>query len=168
VAAAVFGQAESASAQTTAPATTTKGDGIDAEVAGIVGLGFLGTDIGILLPPMFNLYDQKWAWAIFPIIGAGAGVGTGIGVADNLNKSVNISFLAVGMAGFIPALVGSLAWKANKEAVSYEQQALLKVGPVHFNAPAFSASPTFSAAEQFKWGAQQRSTYRLSLFNGTF
>jgi hypothetical protein len=164
VAAAVFGQAQGASAQT----STASGDRVDPDIAGIVGLGFLGTDVGILLPPLCNLHDQKWAWAVFPILGAGAGVGTGIAVADGLDKAINLSFLAVGMGAFIPVLVGSLAWKANKEERSFEQQAMLKMGPVSLNAPSLAVTPTFSTAEQFKWGAQQRSTYRLSLFTGTF
>ena len=167
VAAAVFGQAQGASAQSTSTSTA-KGDNIDAEIAGIVGLGFLGADIGVVLPPLCNLHDQKWAWAVFPILGAGAGVGTGIAVTDKLDKAINISFLAVGLGAFIPALVGSLAWKANKEERSFEQQAMLKMGPVALNAPSFAVTPTFSPAEQFKWGAQQRTSYRLSLFTGTF
>jgi hypothetical protein len=163
VAAAVFGQAQGASAQSTA-----SGEHADGEVAGIVGLGFLGADIGVVLPPLCNLHDQKWAWAVFPILGAGAGVGTGIAVTDKLDKAINISFLAVGLGAFIPALVGSLAWKANKEERSFEQQAMLKMGPVALNAPSFAVTPTFSPTEQFKWGAQQRTSYRLSLFTGTF
>ena len=167
VAAAVFVQAQSVTSQTTGT-DTTQGEREDASTAGIVGLGFLGADIGVLLPPLFNLHDQTWAWVVFPLALAGGGVGAGIAVTDSLDKAVNVSFLAVGMAGLIPAIVGSLTWKANKEKASFQQQAMLKVGPVSFNAPTFGASPTFSAAEQQKWGAQQRSTYRLSLFNGTF
>jgi hypothetical protein len=166
VAAAVFGHAHGASAQ--AGANTAEGDREDASIAGIVGMGFLGLDIGVLLPPMFNLHDQKWAYAVFPIALTGAGVALGVVFSEDLDKAVNTSFLAAGMGLFIPALVGSLAWKSSKEEASYEQQALLKMGPVSLHSPSISAAPTYSAAERVRWGAPQVSSYRLSVFSGTF
>jgi hypothetical protein len=164
LAAAVLTQAQSASAQ-----VSQNGKDVDGQVAGIVGLGMIGADIGLILVPAVGLHDQKWAWAIFPIVLAGAGVGAGVAVADSVGPAADIAFLVSGMGLFVPALVGSLAWKSHKQDQELSaQRALIQMGRINLNAPSIAAAPVYSAQERQRYNVPQATSMRLTLLSGTF
>ena len=149
VAATFLAQAESASAQTAPTPITHDGKKVDGEIAGIVGLGFLGLDLGLLIPPMVGLHDHGWAYGVFPAVLAGAGVGAGIAVTDSLDPGVNIAFLGVGLGLFVPALVGTLAWRSNKmdRELQVRNSAVLRLGAVNLHPPSV-ANPLLLAGEK--------------------
>jgi hypothetical protein len=164
LAAAVLTQAQSASAQ-----ANSNGKAVDGQIAGIVGLGMIGADIGLVLVPAVGLHDQAWAWGVFPVVLAGAGVGAGIGVADSIGPAGDIAFLVSGMALFVPALVGSLAWKSHKQDQELSaQRAMLRVGRINLNAPSIAAAPVYSAQERQRYNVPQATSMRLTLLSGTF
>lgn len=172
VVAAALAQAPSALAQdegTDGPALAAQGKEVDAEVAGIVGLGFLGADLGVILPPMFGLYDHTWAYFVFPAVLAGAGVTAGVFVADDLPRAANISFIGVGMGLFVPAVVGSLAWKSSKEKAALQaERGLIQFGKVKLHPPSVASVPTYTAEERQRFGLPARTSTRVTLLSGTF
>jgi hypothetical protein len=146
-----------------------KGDEIDGEVAGIVGLGMLGVDIGLILPPAIGLYDQTWAYFVFPAVLGGGAAGAGFVLTDKVDRGVNVAFMAAGLGLFIPALVGTLAWKSNKEEQAVQaQRGVLRFGRVNLNGPSVGTAPVYTAEERARFGVAQRTSTRVTLLSGTF
>jgi hypothetical protein len=163
------------SAQTTPTPTpvatiTNSGEEVNGEIAGIVGLGMIGVDIGLILPPMIGLYDQGWAYGVFPLLLGGAGAGAGVVLTDKVDRGVNIAFLATGLGCFIPALVGTLAWKSNKEkeALAATERGMLRFGRLNLNGPTIGTAPVYTAEERSRYGVAQRTSTRVTLLSGTF
>jgi hypothetical protein len=156
----------SASAQ-----SSSKTDPIDTQAAGVVGLGLLGAEVGLLIPPLAKLHNHWWAWALFPTIGAGAGVGVGIATLDGVDNGVNIALVATGMGLIIPAVVGALAlrsWRSNQPYETIEQTGAVRLGRVQFDAPSVSTRQIYTTAEQNRLGLRQRTALSLSLLSGRF
>jgi hypothetical protein len=163
-----------ASAQTTPTPTaptiiSTHGSRVDGEIAGIVGLGMIGVDIGLILPPMIGLHDQGWAYGVFPVVLGGGFAAAGVALTSHVDRGVNIAFLATGLGLFIPALVGTLAWKSNKEKEAMEaQRGLMRFGRLQLNSPGVGAAPVYTPEERSRYGVAQRMSTRFTLLSGTF
>jgi hypothetical protein len=165
----------SASAQDPTPVTTT-GDQANGNIAGTIGLGLLGAEVGLLLPPLFKLHHEWWAWAVFPTVGAAGGVVAGLLAFDAGSPSVAVTapLLGAGLALAIPAIVGSLALKDKRENGELEQRAeaggLLRLSRTggRMAVPSVGSAPVYSAAEQQRFGLNQRTAVRISLLSARF
>lgn len=159
---------------THASAARADGDDVKGNIAGTVGLGLLGAEVGLLLPPAFKLQDRWWAWVLFPTLGAAAGAVPGALLFDegDPKPAVTVSLLGAGMALAIPAIVGAVAFKNKRDNAepTYEGGAVLRLGKVgsRWGVPAVGAAPLYSAAEQNKFGLSQRTFLKLPLVSGRF
>lgn len=160
-----------------APARAARADGdeVKGNVAGAVGLGLLGAEVGLFLPPAFKLQDRWWAWVLFPTLGAAGGALAGGFAFDegDPGPAVTVSLLGAGMALVLPAVVGALAFKnkrQNAEPKELEGGAVLRLGKVdrHWGVPAVTSVPVYASSEQTRWGLRQRSMLRVSLVSGRF
>jgi len=157
-----------------APSARADGDVVKGNIAGTVGLGLLGAEVGLLLPPAFKLQDRWWAWVLFPTLGAVAGAVPGALLFDegSPKPAVTVSLLGAGMALAIPAIVGAVALKNKRDNAEpeYEGGAVLRFGKVNsrWGVPAVGAAPVYSAAEQSKFGLRQRTFLSLPLVSGRF
>lgn len=178
---AVTFQAAEASAQATTPngsntPITSDGNDIRGNVAGTIGLGLLGAELGLILTPAFGLQDHVWAWIVFPTVGAAGGALAGAFAFDpgNPGPEVTVTLLGVGAALLIPAIVGALALKDRRSNRSLEKRMesggairLSKEG-TRFRLPDVSSVPVYSAAERQRFGVNQRSQVQISLVSGRF
>lgn len=179
---AVTFQTAEASAQTQTPNTTgnapitTDGKDINGNVAGTIGLGLLGAELGLILTPTFGLQDHWWAWALFPTLGAAGGALAGGFAFDpgSPGPAVTVTLLGVGAALVIPAVVGALALRDRKNNKSMENRLegggairLSRQG-TRFSIPDVSSRQVYSAAEQQRFGVNQRSAIQVSLVSGRF
>ncbi|MCS6858079.1 MAG: hypothetical protein NZM37_10250 [Sandaracinaceae bacterium] len=80
---------------------------------GAIGLAFIGAEIGLILPALAKAKDV-WPYIVFPILGAGAGAVGGYFMDDALGTQAegSVAILAVGMALFVPTVLGTLALTA--------------------------------------------------------
>lgn len=85
------------------------GQQIDASPKGLIGLGLVGAELGLVIPAAAGL-DDTWALILFPVIGAAGGAVAGHFLIDNKdNARAAVAMLTVGMALIVPALVLTLA-----------------------------------------------------------
>lgn len=178
---AVTFQSAEASAQTQTPDSsntpiTSDGKGINGNVAGTIGLGLLGAELGLILTPVFGLHDHWWAWALFPTLGAAGGAVAGALVFDpgSPGPEVTVTLLGVGAALVIPAVVGALALRDRKSNRAMENRLegggavrLSKQG-ARFRMPDVGSRPVYSVAEQQRFGVAQRTAFQVSLVSGSF
>jgi hypothetical protein len=157
-------------AQSVGDGAQTKGN-----IAGTVGLGLLGAELGLLIPPMVKLQDKWWAWALFPTLGAAGGAVAGAFAFEPRSPSpaVTVSILGAGLALAVPAVVGAVAWKSardNAPAPDSMPGGVLRVerGRRTLAMPAFGVRPVYSGAELQQHGVSQRSAYEVSLVSGRF
>jgi len=162
-------------AQPRTAAAQSAGDQTKGDIAGTIGLGLLGAEIGLLVPPMVKLHDKWWAWALFPTIGAAGGAVAGVFAFDpgSPSPAVTVSILGAGLALAVPAIVGAVAWKSARENTPTEQAApggVLRVERGHrtLAMPSFGVRPAYTAGEMFRSGMPQRSVYEVSLVSGRF
>jgi hypothetical protein len=152
-----------------ATAANAKGDKVDGEIAGVVGLGMIGVDIGLILVPAFGLHDQGWAYGVFPLVLGGGAAAAGYFVTDKVDRGVNIAFIAAGLGLFIPALVGALGWKNRKEEAALEaNRGMFRLGKLNLNGPSIGAAPVYTPEERARYGLAQRSSTRVTLLSGSF
>jgi hypothetical protein len=159
--------ADSASAQ------VREGDRIDGHVAGTVGLGLLGAEVGLLLTPAFNLQDHWWAWVLFPAIGAAGGAVAGVFALEDVEPAVTVSILGAGMLLAVPAVVSASAIASARRGAEIDEASnpgLLRFGKrgTRVGVPTVSTAPVFSATEQARFGLPQRTSTRVSLISGRF
>lgn len=169
--------ASSARAQSEAEVLATAGPGerVGGHIAGAVGLGLLGAEVGLILVPTVGLHDQTWAWVVFPIIGAAGGAVAGVFALNDdgtrTSQAINLSLISAGMGLAVPTVVGSIALKRRRERLQFEsarERGLFQFGRVKIDAPTASAEPVYSAREQARFGVSQRNAFRLSLLSGRF
>jgi hypothetical protein len=157
-----------------AQAQAVEGDRVKGDIAGTVGLGLLGAEVGLLLTPAFNLQDHWWAWALFPTVGAAGGVVAGIFAFEprSPEPAVTISILGAGLLLAVPAVVTasalSSARRANVDRAGNEGLIRISKRGARLGVPAISSAPVFTAAEQARFGLPQRSSTRLALLSGSF
>ncbi len=99
-----------ASAQCTGSACTpVRPDG-----KGIIGLGLIGGEIGLIIPAIIQNAahtNEWWPYLVFPLIGIGAGIGGGYALeqATPNQPEIDVGIMIAGMVLIIPAIVGTLA-----------------------------------------------------------
>lgn len=106
-----------ASAQCTGSACTpVRPDG-----KGMIGLGLIGGEIGLIVPAIIQNAahtNEWWPYLVFPLIGIGAGIGGGYGLevatggwgSGNANQpEIDIGIMVAGLVLVVPAIVGTLA-----------------------------------------------------------
>jgi hypothetical protein len=151
------------------------GDRIAGDVAGTVGLGLLGAEVGLFLPPAFNLQDHWWAWVLFPVIGAAGGTVVGVFAFEprSPEPAVTLSILGASMLLAVPAVVGASALSSARQGRNIDRaqnEGLLRVGArgTSVGVPSISTASVYSASEQARFGLPQRSSTRVSLVSGRF
>jgi hypothetical protein len=170
VMAVVFMQTETASAQ-----AQQTGDSVKGDIAGTVGLGLLGAEVGLLLTPAFNLQEHWWAWALFPTVGAAGGVVAGIFAFEprNPEPAVTVSILAAGMLLAVPAVVGASAITSARRGRNIDRAeagGLIRISRAgtSVGAPSVATSAVFTPQEQARYGLPSRTSTRVSLVSGRF
>jgi len=97
-----------ATAPSTAAAQPTEPQRIDASPKGLLGLGFVGAELGLTIPALAGL-DDTWALIVFPVVGAAGGAVAGHFAIDNRgNEKAAVATLTLGLALVVPALVLTL------------------------------------------------------------
>jgi hypothetical protein len=82
---------------------------------GIIGLGLIGAELGLIIPAIAGIRDEWWPYLVFPLIGA---VGGGIGgyfveqATQPFDAEVDVALMAIGMVLIVPTIVGTLALTA--------------------------------------------------------
>ncbi len=156
--------------------TTTPGERVDGDIKGTVGLGLIGLEVGLLLPPLFKLQDETWAWIVFPVIGAAGGAAGGYFAFDqsNTKAEITVPVLAGGMALLIPALVGTLALSSYRDAredeAEFPTSGAIQLGKngTRLGLPGVSVASVYTPSEQLRYGVNQRAQMNVSLFSGRF
>lgn len=79
---------------------------------GLIGLGLIGAELGLVIPAAAGL-DDTWALVTFPLIGAAGGAIAGHFLIDNNEKpKIGVAMLVTGLALVVPALVLTLSLTA--------------------------------------------------------
>lgn len=95
-------------APSTAAAQPAEPQRIDASPKGLLGLGFIGAELGLTIPALAGL-DDAWALIVFPVVGAAGGAVAGHFAIDNRgNEKAAVATLTLGLALVVPALVLTL------------------------------------------------------------
>lgn len=149
------------------------GDEVKGNIAGTVGLGLLGAELGLILTPACKLQDHWWAWVLFPTVFAAGGAVAGALAFDpgSPDPAVTVSLLAAGMVLAVPAVVGAIAWKDKRQAqdAAMESGGVLRFGSNHrWGVPAIGTRPVYSANERLRYGVQQRTMVQVPLVSGRF
>ncbi len=81
---------------------------------GMIGLGLLGGEIGLIVPAIIQnaaRTNEWWPYLVFPLIGIGAGIGGGyaLELATPTQPEVDVGILIGAMVLIVPAIVGTLA-----------------------------------------------------------
>jgi hypothetical protein len=175
IAAFVSLQASSVWAQDAAPISN-EGARVKGDIAGTVGLGILGAEVGLFLPPAFNLQDQWWAWVLFPALGAAGGAVAGVFAFEprSPEPAVTVSILGASMLLAVPALVSASAlatYRRDRDIQSAsEGGGLIRFGKrgASLGAPNITTTAVFTPAEQARFGLPQRNSTRMTLISGRF
>lgn len=156
-------------------AQTTEGDRVKGDIAGTVGLGILGAEVGLFLPPAFNLQDRWWAWVLFPAITAAGGAVAGVFAFEprSPEPAVTVSILGASMLLAVPALVSASAlatYRRDRDIQSAEGGGLIRFSKrgTSIGAPDITTTAVFSPTEQARYGLPQRNSTRVTLFSGRF
>jgi hypothetical protein len=155
---------------------TARADGADIKgnIAGTVGLGMLGAEVGLVLVPACKLQDQIWAWVVFPTVLAAGGAVAGALTFDagSPSPAVTLSLLGAGFVLAVPAIVGAVALKDkrnNAAAEALEGGGVLRFGSrSRFGVPSVGATPVYSQAERTRFGLNQRNMLSMTLVSGRF
>jgi hypothetical protein len=152
-----------------------QGDTIKGDIAGAVGLGLLGAEVGLLLTPTFNLQDHWWAWVLLPAVGAAGGAVAGVFAFEprSPEPAVTISILGAGMLLAVPAAVGASAIATARRSRGDDRAdagGLLRISKAgaRVGAPSVTTASVFSASDQARFGFPQRTSTRVSLVSGRF
>jgi hypothetical protein len=152
-----------------------QGDRLKGNVAGTVGLGVLGAEVGLFLPPAFNLQDHWWAWVLFPAITAAGGAVAGAFAFEprNPEPAVTISILGASFLLAVPAVVSASAlatYRRDRDIERAESGGLLRFGKrgPELGAPNIITTSVFTQQEQARYGLPQKTSTRLTLVSGRF
>ncbi len=85
---------------------------VDASPKGLIGLGLIGAELGLVIPAAAGL-DDTWALITFPAVGALGGALAGHFLIDNNNREkAAVAVLVGGLALVVPSVVLTLALTA--------------------------------------------------------
>jgi hypothetical protein len=81
---------------------------------GILGLGLVGAELGLIIPALAGVRDEWWPYLVFPLLGAAGGAVGGWAVEQNTpnDAEVDVALMVVGLALVVPTIVGTLALTA--------------------------------------------------------
>lgn len=151
------------------------GDDVKGNIAGTIGLGMLGAELGLVLTPTVGLHDKWWAWVLFPTVGAAAGAVAGALTFEprDPGPGVTVSLLGAGFALAVPAVVAAAAIKnkrKNREPKESVEGGVLRFGKVgsRWGVPAVGTAPAYSPAELLRFGLVQRNVVKVALVSGRF
>ena len=89
-----------------------EGEQIRSSPKGLIGLGLIGAELGLVIPAAAGL-DDTWALVTFPILGATGGALAGhFLIDDNDQEELGVAMLVSGLALVVPALVLTLTLTA--------------------------------------------------------
>lgn len=81
---------------------------VDTPPKGTIGLALVGAELGLAIPAAFRV-KNPWILSATGLVGAGGGAVAGYFLLDKRDtgatRALSISFLALGLAGFIPTTV---------------------------------------------------------------
>ncbi|MFT5358071.1 MAG: hypothetical protein ACI9KE_005308 [Polyangiales bacterium] len=88
------------------------GEQVTSSPKGLIGLGLIGAELGLVIPAAAGL-DDTWALVTFPLVGAVGGAIAGHFLIDNNDKpKIGVAMLVTGLALVVPALVLTLSLNA--------------------------------------------------------
>jgi hypothetical protein len=177
---------ESALARDDEDAADLEPEPLDADFKGMIGLGLIGAELGLVVPALAGARDT-WAFIVFPLIGAGGGAAAGYFLLekDDGKPELAVAALATGMALFIPALVVTLAATAYEPetevaangAPSRRVQLAAAAGPgllrwsergLLLAPPVIASGHSVSAKEALRTGASRAREVRVPVLSGVF
>lgn len=99
-----------ASAQCTGSACTN----VHPDGKGMIGLGVIGGEIGLIIPAIIQNAahtNEWWPYLVFPLIGIGVGIGSGYALeqATQRTPEVDVGIMIASFVLIIPTIVGTLA-----------------------------------------------------------
>jgi hypothetical protein len=150
------------------------GKDIKGNIAGTVGLGLIGAELGLVLVPACKLQNQIWAWVVFPTVLAAGGAVAGALAFDpgSPQPAVTLSLLGAGFLLAVPAIVGAVALRDkrnNAPPAALEQGGVLRFGSrQRFGVPSVGAAPVYTQAERTRYGLPQRTMAHVALVSGRF
>lgn len=94
---------------------------IDASPKGLIGLGFIGAELGLTIPALAGL-DETWSLIVFPVVGAAGGAIAGHYAIDNRgNEKAAVATLMIGLALVVPSIVITVAATAYDPESDFEE-----------------------------------------------
>ncbi len=95
---------------------------IEASPKGLIGLGFIGAELGLTIPALAGL-DETWSLIIFPVVGAAGGAIAGHYAIDNRgNEKAAVATLMIGLALVVPSIVITVAATAYDPEDDFEEE----------------------------------------------
>lgn len=95
---------------------------VDASPKGLIGLGFIGAELGLTIPALAGL-DETWSLIVFPVVGAAGGAIAGHYAIDNRgNEKAAVATLMIGLALVVPSIVITVAATAYDPEDDFEEQ----------------------------------------------
>lgn len=151
---------------------------------GMIGLGLIGAEIGMLVPAIAGMEDT-WPYLVFPAVGAAGGAVAGIFLLQDGSVSpdagagspeIAVAVFAVGLAGLIPALVVTMSAAAYDPETDEDLTArpgaeagtgLVRLDPqgVYMGVPGVSVSQTAADPRRLREATRELS---VSMFSGRF
>jgi hypothetical protein len=78
---------------------------LEADLKGVVGLGLIGAELGLVLPAVAGL-EEVWSLILFPVLGGAGGAAAGYFAIEKGNHAeLAVASLTLGMALVIPAVI---------------------------------------------------------------
>jgi len=119
-------------AEAQAAASSASREEVEASPKGMIGLGLVGAEIGLVLPAAFGLTDL-WAMIAFPIVGAAGGAAAGYFLIDDGGSGeAGLAAMTAGMVLMIPAMVLAASmgrYDPESDKASLSKQMLAQMTP---------------------------------------
>ena len=116
------GAPSQASAQTDPDPVATPGEQVDASPKGLIGLGIIGAELGLVIPAVAGL-DETWSLITFPVVGFGLGAVAGHFLIDeNNNEKAAVAVLLTSLALVVPSIVITVAATAYDPVDDFEER----------------------------------------------
>jgi hypothetical protein len=150
---------------------------VTADFKGMIGLGLIGAELGLVIPAVAGL-QETWSLIVFPVAGAAGGAVAGYFLLEQGGgePELAVASLMAGMALLIPAIVTTLAVTAYEPeeqetiTLSAARTGLVRVSErgLTLAAPAIGMVPGASERESLRTGASTARELRVGLVSGQF